>query len=451
MGEWDLYGTYTGLAWGDTFLVRDISATPPSGGTLKQATVGTVLATVFPSGDTSGVTDAATLNAAVSGLPSSGGVIRLSPVGPWYIECGQVTVARSNVILDAPGCVINAVGAGDMINMHDPNLYTTTVQYGGGITGFPWIDGSATTGSSRALNFGDIFRGRVEVSVANFTAGTSIGVWFSNTYTFTEQLSGEIYAQGCSTGVQFDYQPAAGYTAFATGSFARLKMDIYIDSQGLGDGVVITNGVFIYDARLGIYGNFSYPPSGTTVHACLRITGGASATHTSIFDSELWMGCELGGTANAFVPYTICFADNLYNWITDCSGVLNFSAANAFTPCNFPSQVYGFQGNFDGDAGISPLYFGGSSTLGTAVASAPSLASGSAAQLNATQDVMLYANCTAAATFSLSIGPTSAASTAVVASHTAAAGQTYTVRVPASWYVKSTFTSADVTWTMIPC
>jgi len=415
------------------------------------AVFGGYVVALEPSGVTSGVTDAAAINSAVAALPSTGGKIRLAP-GAWYIQCGQVVISRSAVTIDAAGCYIHAVGAGDVFKMHDANLYTTTVVYGGGIEGFPWIDGSACTGSSRAVNMGDIFRGKVEVNVANFTAGTSIGVWFNNNYTFTEQLHGEIYAQGCSVGVQFDYQPASGFTTTATGSFARLNMDIYIDSQGLGDGVVVTNGVFIYDAKIGIYGNFSYPPSGTAVHACLRITGGADATHTSIFDSQLWMGCELGGTANAFVPYTIFFGDNQFNWITDCSGVLDFNAANPFTPCNFPSQIYGFQGNFDGDAGINPLYFGGSSTLGAAVASTPAITSGTPVQLNPIEDVMLYVNVKAATNLTLAIGPNSATGTTIFANATAAIG-VIAVRIPASWFVKATSSGAfsNFAFTAITC
>lgn len=409
-------------------------------------------AVLTPSGDATGATDAAAINTAVAALPSTGGVIRLLPSATWYIECGQVSIARSAVYIDGTGCYISAVGAGNVFFMHDADLYTTTVVYGGGIIGFPWVDGTSTTGNSCALHMGDIFRGVAEVQAANFTAGTtSKGFWFANWYTFTEQLRGEVYAQGCTVGVQFDYVPQTGYTAYATGSFARLHMDCYIDSEGLGDGVVVTNGVFIYDARLGIYGNFSYPPTGTTVHACLRITGGASATNTSIFDSQLWMGCELGGTANAYVPYTIYFADNLYNWINDCSGVLDFSAASAFTACNYPSQIYGFQGNFDGDAGISPLYFGGSSTLGTAVASTPTFTSGTAVQLNAHQDVMLYITVVTAATATIAIGPTSTPTTTIINNKSPAANSVISLRIPASWYVKITGTIADFTFAEVPC
>lgn len=95
-------------------------------------------------------------------------------------------------------------------------------------------------------------------------------------------------------------------------------------------------------------------------------------------------------------------------------------------------------------------FFGGTDTSETAAASTPSLVSGTAAQVSTVQDVMLYCNVKTASTFSLAIGPTSAPATTVAASGTAGVGLV-AVRVPRGWYVKSTFTSADVTWTAVTC
>ena len=92
----------------------------------------------------------------------------------------------------------------------------------------------------------------------------------------------------------------------------------------------------------------------------------------------------------------------------------------------------------------------GTDTSGTAAASTPSLSTGTAAQLSTTQDVMLYCNVKVASTFALSIGSTSAASTAIVASATAGVG-CISVRIPKGWYVKVTFTSADVVFTQVTC
>lgn len=94
----------------------------------------------------------------------------------------------------------------------------------------------------------------------------------------------------------------------------------------------------------------------------------------------------------------------------------------------------------------------GTDTSATATASTPSLTSGTATQLSTTQDVVLYCNIKTTSTFSLAIGPASSAADAIVASASFTAPHLVGgVRVPRGWYVKSTFTSADVTWTAVTC
>lgn len=95
---------------------------------------------------------------------------------------------------------------------------------------------------------------------------------------------------------------------------------------------------------------------------------------------------------------------------------------------------------------------GGWDSSGSAVASTPSLTSTVAAQLSTTQDVMLYINThTATATLAVAIGPTSTPANTIVASATAPITSLYSIRVPKGWYVKATFTSADVTFTQVTC
>lgn len=94
---------------------------------------------------------------------------------------------------------------------------------------------------------------------------------------------------------------------------------------------------------------------------------------------------------------------------------------------------------------------GGTNTAGASTASTPTISTGSSTQLSTVQDTMLYANITTAATFSLAIGLLSSSLTTIVTSATATTKTLFTVRVPAVWFVKSTFTSADVTWTAVTC
>ena len=112
---------------------------------------------------------------------------------------------------------------------------------------------------------------------------------------------------------------------------------------------------------------------------------------------------------------------------------------------------------FTGTGTIGPIesyglasFNSGTDTSGTATASTPSLSTGVAAQINTSQDVMLYADIHTSSTFSLAIGPTSTPATTIMSSATTAIGL-QSVRVPMGWYVESTFTSAAVTWTAVTC
>ena len=113
---------------------------------------------------------------------------------------------------------------------------------------------------------------------------------------------------------------------------------------------------------------------------------------------------------------------------------------------------------FPGPATFAGLasHNGGTDTSGGATASTPTFASGTAKQLSATRDVMLYIFCTTAVTSittALGIGATSAASTAVVpsASMSIPVGAMWSVRVPKGWFVKFTGTVADFAFTQVTC
>jgi hypothetical protein len=259
---------------------------------------------VQPSGDTSGATDAAAISAAVSALPSTGGVVRLVPTATWYIECGQVVVSTSGVYIDAAGCYINAVGAGDVIRMYDTD-YGDRTFYGGGLLGFPMIDGSATTGNSCGFHGGDILQLQVYAQVRHFNAGTtSKGVWIDNNYQWTEQGEARVFAQACTTGVAFDNSVNTSGTS--TGSFDRFSLTAFIDQQQQGDGVVLQNGAILVDGALNIYGNFGY--HSTTTYAVLRITGSNVANSYSLINgSAINIGTECYSGSGSVAPQTIAF------------------------------------------------------------------------------------------------------------------------------------------------
>lgn len=334
-------------------LVPTDVSTPPAGplGSDQRATIARILSVavcLFPSGDPTGAEDAAAIMAAYATLPASGGVIRLVASAPWYIKCGQVVIDRSGIFIDAPGCYIYAVGAGDMIRMYSVN-YGNDFTESGGITGFPYVDGTRTTGTACAFHAGDILQLAVFVSVHDFTAGTgSIGVWLDNNYYWTEQLYGHVRAQHCATCVQFDN--SVNTSGSATGSFDRANLTVFIDSQGVGNGVVMKNGAIIIDGSgggLGIFGNFT---AGTVQHTVLTVTGSNAANGNSgISGIPLNIGVEYNAAAGT-APQTINFG-GAGNFIKDCTGVIDFGADAAFTASNNNGNFW-FNGPVNGDVSL---------------------------------------------------------------------------------------------------
>lgn len=93
-----------------------------------------------------------------------------------------------------------------------------------------------------------------------------------------------------------------------------------------------------------------------------------------------------------------------------------------------------------------------SNTAGHATASVPVFVSGTALQINANQDVMLYITTTAAVNpLAITIGPTTGAENTIRASANQVTNTTISFRVPGSWRVVITGTIANMSFTAITC
>lgn len=310
-----------------------LSAYTPSAGTVIQ-----------PSKDATGVRDAAAINAAVAALPANGGMVTLAPTGNWNILCGQVVITRSGVYINAPGTWISAVGSGDVFRMYDTSSIVGRTVNGGGILGYPVIDGSSTTGNSAAVHAGDIFQLAMYCKAQNFTAGTtSKGFWFDNQYFWTEEITGEVFTSGNTANVVFDNSTGTSLSASATGSFARAQLDAFINQKGIGNGVVAQGGAVFQDHDLGIFGNFL---TSTTQYAVLLITGSNAIGNSTLNAGGLTIGVECDDTAHT-PPYTIQFGAT-GNGCFKNTGYLDFAAASPFTASNKTSN-FSYYGQIFGD------------------------------------------------------------------------------------------------------
>ena len=253
------------------------------------------------------------------------------------------------VIWGDPGATIEYYGSGDCIRMYDASNYATrNEQITTGIYGFLVIDGTHSSASvaSTGVHAGDIFQLGMFCTVRSFVNYTgSIGVHFDNNYYWAEQLNARIFAASCGTHVMFDN--SANTSGDATGSYDRMTVDVFIDQNGAGDGVTCANGAQMFDGRLGIYGNAD---TSTTQYAILRITGSSAGNYSVINNSMLYMGVECDDATDT-PPYTIYFGSG-YNTIGNCSGVLDFSGANAFTASNNASNMANFVGPVAGDSAL---------------------------------------------------------------------------------------------------
>lgn len=370
---WNSYPVMTAVpVLADTLLNLDTTATPPSAGQVKQLPLpllGQALScTLYPSGVTSGVTDAAAVNAAVT---AGYKYIRLAPTAPWYIACGTVVINASGIYIDATGCLINAVGAGDMIDMHDTSTFSARTVNGGGVIGFPIIDGTATTGNACAVHTGDIFQLALFFQAQNFTHGTtSKGLWLDNRWWIGEQVYGRVFTENCTAGIVFDVNSGATATGAhvnATGSFERCNLDLYTDQVGpTFDGVVLQNGAFIQDGVVGVHGNFGTSVSALT-SAALRINGTTPSgittpTNSNIQNSVLNIGCEVDTSSGTNAPFTVNFGTG-NNFIANCTGNIDFGAADPFQSSNNGGQFIGFVGVVAGDANLPSSLPAGSTNL----------------------------------------------------------------------------------------
>lgn len=350
----------TPVAHASGFTVQNVLTAAALEELVQMAAVGLLL----PSGDETGVTDAAAIALAVSQLPASGGVVRLAPTAQWYIECGQVVINASGVYIDGTGCVINAVGSGDMIDMHDTSDFGDRTLHGGGILGFPHIDGSATTGNATAFHGGDILQLALFFQAQNFTAGTtSKGAWLDNRYYWTEHAHGRIFTENCTTGVVLDVSAA---NTNNTGSFMRCNLDLYTDQVGpTFNGVVLQNGAFIQDGEISIRGNFG--TSDTVLTSAVLVINGvtpsgtAQANTSNISDSVLNIGCELD-VGDTYAPYTVYFGTDT-NYVASCTGNIDFGAGGTFTSSNNGGQFTGFVGAVFGDSNLPTALPQGSTNL----------------------------------------------------------------------------------------
>ena len=330
-----------------------------------------------PSGDSTGFTDATTLNQAFGVAGYS--YVFLLP-GTYYLNA-TVTLGVGQYLIGSGmagtnGTVVNWVGTGDCFRQStfSSSGYSGLTTMGGGVQNLVIDGASHTAGASAAIHAGEIESLSYDRTfVRNFSGTGDIGYHFDNQYGFTERMQGSIRAINCATAVVFDVTNNSGGSPDSSApSFARTMLDIFIVTfSATQAGVVVQAGALLYDCRINIYGNFTGAGSGSAAPV-LQVTGTVPVGHpgagagSEISLSILNIGVET--TAGTVEPQTINFGGGS-NTIQDCQGVLDFGSQGlgTFAASNNSGNLLWFNGPIRGDTSLFAQPYYGSETFGVPV------------------------------------------------------------------------------------
>jgi hypothetical protein len=371
---------------------------------------------VLPSGDTSGVTDAANIQAANSALAATllGGTIQLA-AGDYYItgvtlnqQCsGSGTNGENPVSLagSGPGTEIFVVGGGTGISMHRVAGYGA--QFGNpaqGVVGFLRdfvLDGTNATANAVGIDFGDGWGYELNaLTIQNFTATGSIAVQMINRVFWTEKY----YVRVNLINNLNPWVMTRLGTADFSMEYGHMYFNLFIGTNNAG--TIMYNGIqvgFPTPAHVGgginlggciieMHGNVSSLPAGwslaTNPIAVLNFLNDDGAGHYSqLLDGELHFKVEpnAGVPASGNYPYGIFFSNVNCN-ITRCRGRITYSGGTTMA-----SQLNGGEFSFSGtiqDTSLSGLETGPPGTT-TTQTSAPAFPGFGVKQINYATDQMV--------------------------------------------------------------
>jgi hypothetical protein len=314
----------------------------------SQQTAG--ITVIQPSGDTSGATDAA----AIQAVWNAGGIPELA-IGHFYVT--GVTANAGAQWLYGSGTwatFLHLVGHGDAIRMYNPVFpvgggWTGWNKWGGGVK-YLTIDGSMAAPGSSGLHIGDGEFYDIDVMVQQFNGAGSAGLLLDNTVSWTEKMRLHALTMDCTTHVQMTV--TGGHDSFEYNDF-----DLVFEAKHNQVGLALANGAYLNNSRVMIRGNFnraSPPNSGLVVSVNGHDTR-SGGYYCHITKTDLNIAVEADGDGTGF-PQTISIGPG--NYIGQCFGRLVFGGpGTVWAPCNVVwgrSSQNSFSGIVLGDANISP-------------------------------------------------------------------------------------------------
>ena len=452
------YTAITSPAPGDLLAVVDVSDTSmAASGTTKKITLAQAGMPLTPSGDTSGATDTAAIQALLNGS----GHAALLTAGTFYITGLTAVSSMTLAGAGAGATVVSVVGtsvtglswAGS--NLANVAVRSLTLQGPGSGTG-KGISLIASTGGNpnvQACHFEDLlitgfgsdgFHAEILIvsSLTNvicrsnggngfvLAGGTNTSVTFSNCWADTNTSSGydlENVTYSALNGCAADTNTGPGYFIFnatglaLNGCGAESSATCFQISGGTG---ITLNSCFTFDCS-----GKSFWATGSaknvTFTGCSENTPHAGATASFQFDT----GTSVNVIGWSFV--TAAVQTQPPNQLNDGTGVMAIAGASFLNAIN----VFGLAS-----------YNAGTKTSGSAPVITPTFANNTAAQLtDTTRDYMVYLQIgTAGTAFTLAIGPTSTPANTIITSATPTATELLAIRLPAGWFLKWAGTSTTL-------
>jgi len=337
------------------------------------------VAVVFPSGDTTGVTDQANIsNTWASGLVANGGEVFLAagtftvkpPSGlKALVPPAQTTAGTSGgnpVCLRGlgPSTIIQGKGAGTIvIYYHRTSGYSAqfnqpaqkTVGYIHNLV----IDGTNTTGAAIGLDCGDGWGGDISgVRVANFDTTGAIGIRFAQDVFWCEKWRFWVELQNNTTAM---YQTTAipgsdhshEYNYFDINMFANQNQQgIVIDGVNMGGSQLILRGNMCQTTATVL------PPTGNVAALSIINTTGANNGESRWYGGEIYIKVEFNNTPQfplgSIAPYFI-FMDGVARGIQQCNGYL---LASNLSNSNLNNAEFSFAGTIAGDPNLAQAFPG---------------------------------------------------------------------------------------------